>query len=76
MEKRVFTVTNLVTKDFAHVGGVYIVELQAEIGKLVHDTEVKAALEAKILESEGVALLNNALHYIETTAAKVLHHTT
>ena len=62
------------TSDFAHLGETYIVELEAKVVEGLHDTALKAALEARILEAKGVRLLSNALHYLEVTTAKFLPH--
>ncbi len=74
VETRVFVATNLVTSDFAHLGETYIVELEAKVVKGLHDTALKAVIEAKILKDKGVRLLSNALHYLEVTTAKFLPH--
>lgn len=74
VETRLFVVTNLVTSDFAHIADTYIVELEKAATEKLHDTTLKAAIEAKVLEAKGVRLLSNALHYIEVTTAKFIPH--
>jgi hypothetical protein len=74
VETRIFVVTNLVTSDFAHLGETYVVELEKSVVDKLHDTALKAAIEAKVLEAKGIRLLSNALHYVEVTTAKFIPH--
>jgi hypothetical protein len=69
IEKRVFAISNAITHDFTEKLGNFLVEIVAEGTEKLHETEIKALLEARILEETGVRLLNNALTYIEVTKA-------
>jgi len=68
---RIFALTNLATHEFIPIAGRFIVEIESS---LIAEAEVKTAIEAKFLKDTGIRLLNNALHYIELTGAKVLPH--
>lgn len=74
IETRVFVITNLITSDFAHLMDTYVVELEASVVEKLHDTALKAVIEAKVLKDKGIRLLSNALSYIEVTKAKFLPH--
>jgi hypothetical protein len=74
VQTRLFALTNLATHEFLPVIGHYVVEIEAAAIAKAHEAEIKAAIEAKFLEATGIRLLNNLLHFVEVTGAKLIPH--
>lgn len=72
IESAIFAVTNVITKDFMHTGKTMLLYLDKHLVENMHPVVVRAALAAKLLEHEGLSVIESALQYMHITDAKVI----